>query len=174
MNQNQTKPARPRSFAASLAWYAWITLVAAAMLWARRHEPNAPPPTREAFEERHRLCYDIYAAADHSHAYDLLSAAFAGPELDRQYCAFAKAAEQLRAATADVTVYALQYEDFKVLESRGSHCRVYSKWSVVYILGHSQHSHVRNNVYEAEFELDREGDGWRIVSSRIVNENSVA
>ncbi|HLX62236.1 MAG TPA: hypothetical protein VKX17_13230 [Planctomycetota bacterium] len=149
-------------------------LVALALVWARARVPDQAPPTREAFEERHRLCYDIYAAADNGAAYDLLASAFAGKELDHQYCVFAKAESQLAQALANVTVWDLQYQDFKVLAARGNSCTIYSKWMVTYILGHSQHSHVRVNAYEVVFELSKGPDGWRIVSSRILNENNLA
>ena len=144
------------------------------MVWARAHERREAPPSRAEFEERHRICYDIYAASDFSHAYDLLAQTFSGEELDRQYCLYAKANKQLIQAGATVTVWDLQYQDFKLLDLEGSHCTIYSKWNVVYVLGHSQHSHVRSNAYEAVFELRKEADGWRVISSRIVSENNLA
>jgi len=158
----------------SWIWRAWVCIVAAAMIWAARKVPDVAPPSREAFEERHRIAYDVYAAADNSHAYDLLAAAFAGEELDRQYGAFAKACSQLNKTGANVIVWDLQYQDFKVVSAHGDRCSIYSKWAVVYVLGHSQHSHVRSNAYEAVFELVKEPDGWRIESSSIVNENILA
>ena len=155
-------------------WFVWLALVASALVWARFHVRDEAPPAREAFEERHRLCYDIYAAADNGAAYDLLASAFAGAELDRQYCVYAKAESQLSQALANVTVWDLQYQDFRVLASHGNRCTIYSKWMVTYVLVHSQHSHVRVNAYEVVFELKKGADGWRIVSSRILNENNLA
>ena len=158
----------------AIATCAWCAALLSAMVWARCRERNEPPPSRAAFEERHRICYDIYAASEFSHAYDLLAQTFGGGELDRQYCLYAKAAKQLSKAGASVTVWDLQYEDFKLLESKGNRCTVSAKWTVVYVLGHSQHSHVRSNAYEAVFEMSKSADGWRVISSRIVSENNLA
>src|SRR5258708_3465106 len=96
-------------------WYAWCAALFAALLSAHSRQPNLPPPTREAFEERHRVSYDIYAASSLGQAYDLLAATFDGAELDRQYCLYAKAAKQLSSAGASVTVWDMLYQDFKVL-----------------------------------------------------------
>ena len=156
------------------AFGVWCAFVIAAMVWARFREPNELPPSRALFEERHRICYDIYAASDFGHAYDLLAQTFTGAELDRQYCLYAKAAKQLAKAGASVIVWDLQYENFKLLEAKGNHCTVSAKWTVVYVLGHSQHSHVRSNAYEAVFEMSKSAEGWRVISSRIVSENNLA
>ncbi|MEI6234134.1 MAG: hypothetical protein WCT04_13850 [Planctomycetota bacterium] len=167
----------PSSLFASLrtaALCVWCLTLVAAMIWARGHERTEAPPTRADFEERHRVCYDIYASSDSAHAYDLLAQAFNGNELDRQYCLYAKSAKQLVKAGANVTVWDLQYQDFKIIASAGNRCTVYSKWNVVFVLGHTQHSHVRSNAYEAVFELIKDANGWRVTSSRIVNENTLA
>lgn len=144
------------------------------MIWARGRTHDATPPTRVEFEERHRVCYDIYAASDPGHAYDLLAQTFGGSELDRQYCLYAKASKQLARAGASVTVWDLQYQDFRLLESKADHCSVYSKWNVVYVLGHSKHSHVRSNAYEAVFEMQKDATGWHVISSRILSDNELA
>ncbi len=156
------------------ATIAWCIALLCAMIWAHSYERNVVPPTRAEFEERHRICYDIYAASSADHAYDLLAATFRGEELDREFCLYAQAARQLNQATATVTVWDLAYQDFKVLEVNGARCKVYSKWTVTYVLGHSQHSHVRSNAYEAVFEMSKDAEGWRIESSRIVSEDSHA
>ena len=152
------------------AWLAWCGLVVAGFVHFRGHRPPAAPPERAAFEERHRVCYDIFATGDISHAYDLLAMTFDGAELDRQFCVYARALEQMRKAGADVTVWDLSYQDFRVLETTDERCTVYSRWNVVYVLGHSRHSHVRSNVYEVVFELRLGADGWKIIDSRIRSE----
>jgi hypothetical protein len=157
-----------------IAWLAWCGLLAAGFAYFHSQRPSAVPPERAAFEEQHRVCYDVYATSDISHAYDLLALAFDGEELDRQFCVYARALEQMRKAGADVTVWDLSYQDFRVLESDGERCTVYSKWNVVYVLGHSRHSHVRSNVYEVVFELRHGAGGWKIVDSRIQSETNVA
>ncbi len=144
------------------------------MVWARFRTHDQRPPTRAEFEERHRICYDIFAASDAGHAYDLLAQTFCGGELDKQYGSYATATKQLVKAGASVTVWDLQYQDFKLLESKANRCTVYSKWNVVYVLGHSQHSHVRSNAYEAVFELVKDASGWRVISSRILSDNNLA
>jgi hypothetical protein len=73
-----------------------------------------------------------------------------------------------------VIVWDLLYQDFKVLEVRGTRCKVLSKWTVTYVLGHTQHSHVRSNAYEVVFDLVKDADGWRIEASRILSEDSHA
>src|SRR5690349_21409549 len=122
-----------------VVWTGWVLALTVALVWARSYEANVSPPTRAQFEERHRICYDIFAASNHEHAYDLLAATFRGGELDREYGLYAVAARQLAQAGANVTVWDLAYQDFRVLKIRGSRCRVYSKWTVTYVLGHGQH-----------------------------------
>lgn len=155
-----------------IAYWIWCGFVAYAVVWAHLREDGAAL-SRAAFEERHRIGYDIYAASDAGQAYDLLAAAFAGKELDRQYGYYARASRQLAEAGAGVTVWDLTYQDFRVLEARGDSCRVRSKWTVFFVLGHSKHSHIRGNVYEAEFEMKRVGGEWKIVGSQIVGDSSL-
>lgn len=157
-----------------IAFAIWCVILAGAMIWARTRGPEQEPPTRALFEERHRMSYDSFAASDDAQAYDLLAAAFAGKELDRQFGFYAKAARQLVDAGAAVTVWDLTYQDFKLLEMRGETCRVRSKWTVFYVLGHARHSHIRGNAYEAIFDLRKTDGGWRIVRSEIVGENNLA
>lgn len=157
-----------------IAFAIWCAVLALAMLWAHTRAPALIPPTRALFEEQHRMSYDIFAASNDGQAYDLLSAAFAGKELDRQFGFYAQAARQLGAAEATVTVWDLTYQDFKLLDAHGDTCRVRSKWTVFYVLGHARHSHIRGNAYEAIFELRKDAGGWRIVSSEIVGDNNLA
>ena len=157
-----------------MVWYVWCGCMILAQIWALNFVPDEMPPERGAFEERHRIAYDIYAAGTPEHAYDLLSSTFSGSELDRQYCFFAKAERQLNGAQAAVYVWDLLYQDFRVLEVHGANCKVYAKWTVTYVLSHSQHSHIRGNTYEAEFDMHKSDDGWKIVGSRIINENSLS
>ena len=72
-----------------------------------------------------------------------------------------------------MTVWDLTYQDFKLLDARADSCRVRAKWTVFFVLGHSKHSHIRGNTYEAEFEMKRVAGEWKIVGSQIVQDSAV-
>ncbi len=155
-------------------WYGWCVLLLCSIAFLPglvRSRSRAPSATRAQFEQRHRISYDVYAMRDESSAYDLLAQTFTGRELDRQFVDLAQGQTQTRKAKADVMVWDVLYQDFKILESRGSRCRVYCKWNVVFVLGHKSHSHVRSNAYEAHFDMEYANGEWRIAESRILSRN---
>ncbi len=134
-------------------------------------EPVEPIPDEqvlESFRELHTHIYDVYAVeADRDAVYDLLSESFAGDALVKEYVEHWTTKWRMTHDDTKVTILRVDYADTQVVQRLAERSVVEADWNVGGVVYHQGHSHARINRYQAAYTLAPDGDGLRIVDTRM-------
>lgn len=130
------------------------------------------------FEDLHRGIYRAFDSTEPGAIYDSLADSVAGDLLDQIYL---EVHESLIAREHGGVVSKIVSVDTVALElvepprdgEDGPGFRVRATWEVSSVARHEQHTHVRNNQYEALYRVAFTDPGWRIVADRMLRQRRV-
>lgn len=124
----------------------------------------------ELFKQLHEPVYQVYElSGDREGIHQLLSASFAGEALTHEYVEHWTTLANMAHEETSIRVKKVDYESVKVLDRVEGEIRVDADWSVGGIVTHQAHKHPRVNRYRAVYTLANEGEGLRIVATRMRN-----
>ncbi len=124
----------------------------------------------DRFKELHEPVYGVYElSGDRTAIHQLLAASFAGEALTSEYVEHWTTLASMEREETSIRVKKVDYESVKVLDRGERSLRVDVDWSVGGIVTHQAHKHPRVNRYRAVYTLTDEGEGLRIVGTRMRN-----
>ncbi len=124
----------------------------------------------ERFKQLHEPVYQVYElSGDRQAIHGLLAASFAGEALTSEYVEHWTTLANMQREETSIRIKRVDYERVRVLDRAAGSLRVDVDWSVGGIVTHRAHKHPRVNRYRAVYTLVDEGDGLRIVATRMRN-----
>jgi hypothetical protein len=139
------------------------------------------PDNEEAlriFEGLHRGIYAAFDSQEPGAIYDSLADNVAGDLLDQIYLEIrdslvAQEHGGVLSEIISVDTVALELVEPPNTGENGASYSVRATWEVSSVARHEQHTHVRNNQYEALYRVGFQESGWRIVDDRVLRQRRV-